>query len=257
MKCIFRWEVRALCEQAALCKQRADAQQDMHGLWHVSGEPVCWSLPPCTVVSQLEFSGFGRLTQKPGIEVIFTLALRSGALRWKGSPQARVRNAMAAILNHLNSARSKGQASREIPTSKGLIFFWIGLAWKRTNCFEGDTAKIVRGTVLKAYSTNCTNVSMLTVYWKLPNISFNMNSRYGKPQTTLQFPLSKANQLQTQLGCLWPNLLVCPAQYLPPRDEPVLRDAQTQQNRKLVGRYPTPGQDFPEQPGWKSSLKRA
>lgn len=72
MQCICRREgVCVLCEQAALCKQRADAQQDMHGLWHISGEPVCWSLPPCTVMSQLEFSGFGRRTQKPGIEAIF------------------------------------------------------------------------------------------------------------------------------------------------------------------------------------------
>jgi len=69
-----------------------------HGLWHVSGKPVCWSLPPSTVVSQLEFSVFGRLTQKPGIEARFAPALRSGALQWKGSPQAGVRNAMAAIL---------------------------------------------------------------------------------------------------------------------------------------------------------------
>lgn len=44
-------------------------------------------------------------------------------LWWKGSPQARVRNAIAAILNHLNSARSKGRSSREIPTLKGLILF--------------------------------------------------------------------------------------------------------------------------------------
>lgn len=212
MQCIFRWRVCALCEQAALCKWRADAQQDTHGLWHVSGEPVCWSLPPCTVLSQLEFSVFGRLSQKPGIEAIFTLALRSRALQWKGSPQARVRNATAAVLTCLNSARSKGQASRQIPTLKGLILFWIGLAWKGTNCFEVETAKTVRGTVLKAKSTIRTDVSVPAVYCKLPNISVNTDWRYGKPQTILQFPLSKANQLQIQVACLWPNLLVCPAQ---------------------------------------------
>lgn len=115
-------------DQAALCKQTADAQQDTHGLWHVSGEPVCWSLPLCTVASQLEFGGFGRLTEKPEIEAIFTPALRSRALQCKGSPQARVRNAMTAILNHINSARSKDQTSREIPALTCLILFCIGLA---------------------------------------------------------------------------------------------------------------------------------
>lgn len=73
----FRW---GLCEQAAFCKQRADAQQDTRGLWHVSGEPACWSLPPSTAGSQLEFSVLGRHTRKPGIEAIF-----SGAEKWNAA----------------------------------------------------------------------------------------------------------------------------------------------------------------------------
>lgn len=163
------------------------------GLWHISGESVHWSFPLCTVVLQLEFSGFGKLTQKPGIEVIFTLALRSGALCCKGSPHARVRNAVAAIFNHLNAARCKGQASKEIPTPKGQILFSIALTWKRTNSFEVETPKIIRGTIPKPHSVNCTNVSVLGVYWTPSNVLLNTNSRHGKPKTILKLPFSKGN----------------------------------------------------------------
>lgn len=214
---------------------------------------MCWSLPPCTVVSQLEFNDCGRLTQKPETEAIFSPALRSGALQCKGSPQARVRNAMTAILNHLNSARSKDQPSREIPTLKGLILFCIGLAWKRTSYFEVDAAEIVMRRVLKPCSSNCTDISMLTVYWKLSDTSVNNDSRYGKSQTILVSTL-KSKPTTELAWVLWPSLLVCPALYLLPWGETVLGAAQAQEDRKVLGGYPTSGQDFPS---WKSALERA
>lgn len=146
-----------------LCKHRADAQQGMQGLWHISGESVCWSFSLCMVVSQLEFSVFGRLTQKPRIEMIFTLALRSGAQCWKGSPQPRVRNALAAILNHLKSSKIQGPSFKRNPNTEGPDSL-LNCSDLKKNCFEVETPKIIRGTILKTYSTNCTNASVLGVH---------------------------------------------------------------------------------------------